>query len=378
MSIEKITSFESRVQTFETFGWSCSFQDIKTLAHAGFARDAVGGSNDGVICHFCNKALDGWDRTDIPYHEHRIHSPKCILFNLDTTEARARSFKYGQHRIAMKAIKFLAASGVFLYNIEDPNQPHLFCFNCGFNCKIASQIFCKTAMRINELHMWHSSTCAEEVKIEKEARGNKLNKKEYFSCQLVKGKVNALQETRYVIDLNELTSNNIEIHTPSWSHVMTSGCLPKKNLLYAEKEPNKQAPISEISQESEKESHASASKKDRPLSSPEDSISPISSADQRDSAEKEPTESPAMLCVTESPGVLEKKVQIVVPETILDEIRPDELILQLNEFITPEERASLPIKDALALGLSKMLEQIRDITNQDIEDVRQEMSQLLP
>ncbi|KAI5133572.1 uncharacterized protein NESG_02429 [Nematocida ausubeli] len=392
MAIEKITSLKSRVKTFEGDEWGTPQHSAEILAYAGFARDLSEKSADAVICQFCGKALDGWDKEDIPWKEHKMHSSDCILFHMHKAQARMESFKWGEHRMVGPARVSAASHGLFLYNIED-NVPNMFCFNCGFNCRISGEERAHTGPRIKELHGWHNKKCSMEI-AEIENRmfiEDDLDENSYFYMQLIAGKVDTAKMPVYTIGLPETAINNIELKTESGTEYMTSRRLPSRRNLSEEKKKTvpeensstkKKSTLkrkkSEDSQTPETEESGNNENRFTPTLNPSsENISFIQQSAETEKTHSSHRESTDLLSMSESPEVLEKvepSLDSSASET--REIIPDELVIQLNYFITSEEKAALPIKTALYQGLSKMLEEIRQITNQDIEDVRQEISQL--
>ena len=60
-----------RLVTFEGWNGAVSFEDV---AEAGFVYT---GSDDKVKCPKCDAGLMEWKTTDVPWYEHRKHSPDC-------------------------------------------------------------------------------------------------------------------------------------------------------------------------------------------------------------------------------------------------------------------------------------------------------------
>ncbi|KAG0199375.1 hypothetical protein BGX28_007347 [Mortierella sp. GBA30] len=75
---------KARIQTFgrwwpheHTKGW---YGTTKRMASAGFFYAPEEGSIDRVQCPYCDLALDGWEATDDPVHEHQRRCPSCPFF----------------------------------------------------------------------------------------------------------------------------------------------------------------------------------------------------------------------------------------------------------------------------------------------------------
>ncbi|CAO3567539.1 unnamed protein product [Mortierella alpina] len=75
---------KARLQTFgrwwpheHTKGW---YGTTKRMANAGFFYAPEEGSDDRVQCSYCDLALDGWEATDDPVHEHQRRCPACPFF----------------------------------------------------------------------------------------------------------------------------------------------------------------------------------------------------------------------------------------------------------------------------------------------------------
>lgn len=56
------------------------------MAEAGFYYSGHGEEDDSVTCFACSKVLDGWERTDDPWKEHKKHAPNCPFVKLGRCE----------------------------------------------------------------------------------------------------------------------------------------------------------------------------------------------------------------------------------------------------------------------------------------------------
>ncbi|KAH9386426.1 uncharacterized protein NEMAJ01_1322 [Nematocida major] len=373
MSREKATSLKARIQSFEARTRERTAHSALELAYAGFSFDPTGTSDDAVVCNFCGKALENWSSSDVPAIEHQKHSPSCILFNAHEMKARLLSFKYGLHAIKGASLRSLALNGLFMYNIKN-SSPHMICIHCGFSCAVVGSQMHKIAPRINELHLWHAPKCiptqAEHAEqMQKNAQDDST--KTCFVNKVISREVCLRAGTRYRIKLDEHPENNIEVITPNGSELMTTGDLPAKADFQkrsrfrgvGKKAANKKPNLLDTSFLESSFSEAAAHE-DSPL---ENNAPP--QADSPSALENVPEkQAPAAASACKDSAL----------ETADGSIQPNPIVSDLAKFLTPEEQSSLPLKDALYLGLARTLEHIREITTQDIEEVRRELSQQFP
>lgn len=67
-----------RLKTFRS--WSCKYLDAKDLARIGFYYT---GTNDIVVCAFCNVDIGEWGEGDDPISDHKLWSKNCKFINGD-------------------------------------------------------------------------------------------------------------------------------------------------------------------------------------------------------------------------------------------------------------------------------------------------------
>ncbi|KAL1122338.1 hypothetical protein AAG570_003743 [Ranatra chinensis] len=73
--------FENRLRTFSKWPFADGNKCIpEKLAQAGFYK--IEHTNDGTVCYYCEKELDGWEPEDDPYEEHKAHSGRCPLVEM--------------------------------------------------------------------------------------------------------------------------------------------------------------------------------------------------------------------------------------------------------------------------------------------------------
>ncbi|XP_045463094.1 baculoviral IAP repeat-containing protein 5 [Harmonia axyridis] len=67
-----------RLATFKNWVFSKKHRcNDKKMAEAGFIFVGSTAEPDLVKCFFCDKQLDGWEKDDDPWDEHRRHSTEC-------------------------------------------------------------------------------------------------------------------------------------------------------------------------------------------------------------------------------------------------------------------------------------------------------------
>ncbi|KAM0685136.1 Baculoviral IAP repeat-containing protein 5 [Conglomerata obtusa] len=116
-----MSSYESRLSSLQSFVPLTISK--KELASCMFH----GESSTSCLCELCKKNLDSWDSHDIPSQEHFNHQPNCPIFNLNTLEAREKTFPP-----SFIDCKNLIKQGFFFYRLKEKSQFDLFCFRCGF------------------------------------------------------------------------------------------------------------------------------------------------------------------------------------------------------------------------------------------------------
>ncbi|KAI5189617.1 hypothetical protein NEMIN01_0570 [Nematocida minor] len=415
MPKEKTTSLQSRLSTFRKGNWSLAHPDMNDLAYAGFSMDESGTAPDAVICDFCMKALENWCESDVPVREHEKHASYCPLFQLHTLQGRYYTFQFGNHNISGSARKAMASLGFVFYFIEK-KYPSIFCSNCDFACQIVGDEMHLATPRIKELHKWHSIECAKSREGIEEEIGNNLRppRTESFFYSLISGKVDFDKITKYSIHLTTELNNNIKIETPTWSEYMTSLSLPKKEMLYKHKESSEgeinegeHSVSAEQTLQSRQELSSSHEASNANISAFEGHPSIQASAEK---AVQHPADEPrqtlkglarnslAMLAETGTEpetkenaydALLIEKISAIPWESVdspedalsssktsVQEVSPDGIVTQLCSFISEEEKSTLRIRDALILGLKRMIKHIRNITTQDIDNVTSEILQM--
>lgn len=402
MSKEKTTSVKTRIDTFEKDALEETHPSIVEFAFAGFSRDLTGKTNDSVVCEFCSKPLESWSSTDIPIVEHQKHAGYCPLFQIHTKKGRAQISQYGPSPFGDVAIKNLSRDWLILYGI-DKNTSMIFCVNCDFICEPTGNSFYSATPKIKGLHNWHSPECKEErEEMDSTEEENRfIYSTDYFFYRLLSGQINIEKVTKYKITFDKEVKNNIIIETPMGTKEMSSSRLHKKEDSYKNQKESIQGDKKQQQQQPEEptelEDAACMHAKDK--STEEDfSGGPagdstgkrISSAAEEEkgveievdmSSSMEMKESPIERLVKEIAQIPEKIAQKIekapkISEEGITLIQPEGIVAQLSTFLTEEEKNTLPIKNALVLGLSRMMEQIRQITSQDIENVRLDMQGL--
>lgn len=56
------------------------------MAEAGFFWCGTIQANDAACCFLCRKELDGWEKCDDPWQEHKQHAPQCQFVKLGRPE----------------------------------------------------------------------------------------------------------------------------------------------------------------------------------------------------------------------------------------------------------------------------------------------------
>jgi hypothetical protein len=67
----------NRTDTFRASRWPHSSPGAEQMARAGFFYYPRLSGDDTAFCHQCGLALDGWEPTDDPWHEHSRRRPQC-------------------------------------------------------------------------------------------------------------------------------------------------------------------------------------------------------------------------------------------------------------------------------------------------------------
>lgn len=104
------------------------------MANAGFYAKPIDGSVDNACCGYCRKNLDGWEETDIPWEEHKSHSPACPLVCLDDPQSRELTFTMGswKHSGSISASNMSKAGFFYWPKLEDIDEDDTaVCVQCG-------------------------------------------------------------------------------------------------------------------------------------------------------------------------------------------------------------------------------------------------------
>ncbi|EQB61865.1 baculoviral iap repeat-containing 5b [Vairimorpha apis BRL 01] len=121
-------SYEERLKTFTDKNWPNSEYKCtsKLMALCGFVCE----STKKILvakCIYCEKILEGWEKSDIPIIEHYNHKKKCVLFN-------PRFFKNRLLFFDSNDDKSLPKNNFIRYDIIK-NRPFIFCYKCGSTTK---------------------------------------------------------------------------------------------------------------------------------------------------------------------------------------------------------------------------------------------------
>jgi baculoviral IAP repeat-containing protein 5 len=119
-------SYSRRLESFKEWPKDYGVAVPEKLAIVGYVCTGVEDGNLTAACVYCNKALEGWERTDEPVLEHYSHKKVCPLFNMQLHKNRMLTFKdWG----AKAAAQRLARNGFIRYNLNE--NDFIFCYMCG-------------------------------------------------------------------------------------------------------------------------------------------------------------------------------------------------------------------------------------------------------
>ncbi|XP_033739609.1 baculoviral IAP repeat-containing protein 5-like [Pecten maximus] len=74
---------DERLKSFKKWPFKTGSCSPAKMAAAGFYHCPTKEAPDACKCFVCFKELEGWERNDNPWDEHRKHSSACIFLNLD-------------------------------------------------------------------------------------------------------------------------------------------------------------------------------------------------------------------------------------------------------------------------------------------------------
>lgn len=342
---------ETRLASFKN--WEPDWPKTKHLAYSGFQKDTESGAEDAVVCVFCTKCLEGWAYPELPHREHLEHAPRCILMNLASKSARQQTFEHGSHSFRPKVTHLLAGEGLFMYNIKE-EQTTLICYACGFKCTVTSFPPQKSLRAtITDLHAEFDPGC----KKKREADGKEGQKEspapipyKILSCEVDLEAMPAYiikRKGRIFSVTNPKISKSAEALAQALDTVQRENTPPSESQQVSPEE--QQVEQKRIGAQSRARYAARSRRSSRKFM--EAARESSSEAQQASAPQKAREEG-------------KKETEKPLPEL-------ESIVKQLSLYISKQEKESLALRDALRVGLNRMIEVLGVTTYEEIEKLRQ-------
>ncbi|KAI5181445.1 hypothetical protein NEOKW01_1626 [Nematocida sp. AWRm80] len=332
MAVSKYNTVSQRLETFKE--WRQERPGKEDLAYAGFIWEPSKKSSDAVVCVWCDKSLEGWDPTDVPMVEHYQHQPMCTLSSLHQIQNRQETLTATLPDITVPTSLKLASNGIFSYNLV-PEEKSFFCYMCGLWVTISANA--SMLGFASKSHILHS-------KLSPECRYARVK---HSNPACPKPTLKEIQTMFYF----KLLSNQIDLS--SWkkydlTKVQTKAALSKL-LGIQSTDPRESLDLSESNISIDTISLSTLPKNTFPTAPAlQENLLPSISTEPKDSS----------ACTIR-----------------LSEVDP--VVKDLLEYLTKEEAETLPIKEALFLGLQRLIAQTKQVIDKDIETLKEEIFLLI-
>ncbi|KAI5172976.1 hypothetical protein NEFER03_1969 [Nematocida sp. LUAm3] len=372
MYLEKGASLEERLQSYKQ--WKTDIQPKETFAYAGFIKDVPSTRSDALSCAFCLKSLEGWDSEEVPVEEHQKHSSNCVLFNTHRFRDREFLATATKSLLSYDIRKALCKNGLALYCLEK-NTLDFFCYYCGFLLSIKKSQESIDMPTVLSIHTKFHPTCQKSRETIKKSTKTHEATKKYFFYRLLSEKISIENHPRHWINEKTLDVNICDKRSFSFlKHSSSAIRAEESKVLKRPRGPRKKMSTEDSQTFSSFEDSQESSLPSSLTSSLTNSLKSISESENVQNIEKNSVEEhrapkksfrdvPQIMLTPLSPSK-----SAFPQETIGDTIRV------LNSFINEEERSSLNIKSALNLALQRLLAQVRDATEREMEGIRAEIS----